>query len=148
MTARPTPESTRREGVPSRPVRLADGRDWGLSLPTVRLTPRLEVRPDEFGRPVERVTVDLGFGYPAEIQRLLDRVGAACEGGTASDQYTAFFSLAASLLRRAHDVSLVTACDLLAVPEDELPRLVGAVMAVVSARPPATGQPPHGGPIS
>jgi hypothetical protein len=108
----------------------------------------VEVRPDDLGRPIERVSVDLGFGYPAEIQSLLDRVGAVCEGGTVPEQYAAFFSLAASLLRRAHDVSLATACELLEVPEDELPRLVAAVMAVVSGGPQAPGRPPRGGPIS
>jgi hypothetical protein len=101
---------------------------------------------DELGRPVERVSVDIGFGFPVEIRRLLDRVVSACEGGTTSDQYAAFFSLAAALLCRTHDVSLTTACDLLAVPEDELPLLVGAVMAIVSAGPQATGQRSDGGP--
>ena len=56
---------------------------------------------------------------------------SACEGGTVREQYEAFFSLAAALLRRAHEISLATACDLLSVPEDELPRLVRDVMAVV-----------------
>jgi hypothetical protein len=147
MTDLPTPESTRREGVPARPVRLADGREWGFSLPTPLLAPRVEVLPDEFGRPVERISADVGFGYPAEVRRLLERLISVCEAGRIPEQYSAFFSLAASLLRRAHDVSLTTACELLAVPEDELPRLVSAVMEIVAGVG-ATERPPQGGPTS
>jgi hypothetical protein len=147
MTDRPNPESTRRDGVPALPVRLADGQEWGFALPTVRLSPRVVVLPDALGRPVERISVAVGFGYPAEVQELIDGVGAACEGGTASEQYASFFSLAAVLIRRAHDVSMATACELLAVPGNELSRLVGAVMQVVSAGPEAPAGESQGGSI-
>ena len=54
MSERMTPDSTRREEIPARPVRLADGADWGFSRPTVRLFPEVvtgidliaEHRPD------------------------------------------------------------------------------------------------------
>ena len=132
MFERMTPDSTRREDVPARPVRLADGADWGFSRPTVRLFPEVVAEVDRLGRPVERVTVGIGFGYPPETQRLIDEVRGACESGTIREQYEAFFSMAAHLLQRAHEISLPTATDLLTISADDLPRLVRDVMAVVS----------------
>jgi hypothetical protein len=126
------PDSTRREGIPAHPIRLADENDWGFARPTVRLTPRVVTDPDRLGRPVERVGVSVGFGYPLEIQRMISGVRSACERGSVPEQYEAFFSLAACLLRRAHEISLATVCELLSVSEHELPRLVREVMAVVS----------------
>lgn len=127
-----TPDSTRRDEIPSRPVRLADGADWCFARPTVRLFPAVVTAIDPLGRPVERVSVGIGFGYPAEVRRLVDAVRSACTRGTVREQYEAFFAMAACLLRRAHAISLRAACDLLSVSEDELPRLVREVMAVVS----------------
>lgn len=132
MSERMTPSSTRRQGIPSSPIRLADGASWGFSRPTVRLFPKIVADLDRVGRPVERVTVGIEFGYSLETQRLIDGVRAACARGSVREQYEAFFSLAADLLRRSHEINLAAACDLLSVPEDELPRLVRDVMAVVS----------------
>ena len=144
MSERPTPDSTRRDGVAARPIRLADGSDWGFASPTVLLIPRPETRYDGFGRPVDRVVVELGFGYPLAIRRLLGDVRTACEQGPISSQYEAFMALAISLLRRAHDVSLTTACELLTVPDDQLPRLAGEVMEVVSGQEVSDGREPRG----
>ncbi|MCA1684592.1 MAG: hypothetical protein LC745_01120 [Planctomycetia bacterium] len=127
-----TPDSTRREEVPARPIRLSDGADWGLSRPTVRLFPEVVTGLDPLGRRVERVTVGIEFGYPLETQRLIEAVRSACNRGTVREQYEAFFSMAVSLLRRAHEIPPAAACQLLSVSEDELPRLVREVMAVVS----------------
>ena len=132
MSERMTPDSTRREGILARPIRLAGGACWGFSRPTVRIFPEVVIDRDRLGRPVERVTVGIEFGYPLETERLIKCVRAACERGTVEEQYEAFFSLAACLLRSAHEVSLASACELLCVSEDELPRLVREVMAVVS----------------
>jgi hypothetical protein len=132
MCEHPTPESTRRDGVPACAIRLADGNDWSLAKPTVRLMPRVEVQPDQFGRPVERTIVDLTFGYPPSIQRKLDDLRSSWEYESVASQYEAFFSLAGSLLIRAHDISIATAYELLAVSDDELARLVGQVIALVS----------------
>lgn len=139
MPDRPTPDHTRREGVPARPVRLADGLDWGFARPTVRLTPEVVTETDRLGRPVERVTVRVGFGYPPAVRGWIDGLQSACEGGNVPRQYEAFFGLAAALLRRAHEVSLADACDLLAVDACDLPRLVREVMSVVSEAEPAPG---------
>lgn len=132
MPERMTPDSTRREGVPARPVRLADGAAWGFARPTVRLYPRVAVTADPLGRPVGRVTVGVGFGHTPEVQRLIDGVKAACGAGSVREQYDAFSALAACLLRRAHEISLPAARELLSVAEAELPRLVREVMAVVT----------------
>jgi hypothetical protein len=134
MCERPTPESTRRDGVPACPIRLADGNDWSFAKPTVRLVPRVEIQPDQFGRPIERMIVELAFGYPLSIQRKLSDLRSSWECESISSQYEAFFSLAGSLLLRSHDISLATAYELLAVPDDELARLVGQVIALVSSK--------------
>jgi hypothetical protein len=132
MTQRSRPRSTCRDGVPSRPVILADGDTWGFALPTVRYSPAVAVSPDAFGRPVERVTVEVGFGYPLEIQRLIDGFRTASELGTAAEQYAAFFTLAAALLRRAHDLDLTTACELLEVSDADLAHVVNAALEAIS----------------
>ena len=126
------PESTRREEILARPIRLSDGGHWGFSRPTARLFPQVVSGLDRLGRPVERVSVVLGFGYPLEVERLISTVRSTCELGLVREQYEAFFTLAARLLLRAHDIDLSAACELLSVTEDDLPRLVREVMAVVS----------------
>lgn len=132
MTETPTPDSSRRDGIPVRPIRLADGRDWGFSRPTARLSPAVHAGQDRLGRPVERISVATGFGYPLEISRMIEAVRAACDRGSIAQQYEAFFFLASSLLRRAHEIDMATACELLSVSEGELSLLVREVMAVVN----------------
>lgn len=127
-----TPDSTRRCHVAARPIRLADGALWGFERPTDRFFPMVVTDLDRLGRPAERVTLGTEFGYPLEVQRLIDGVRSACECESVGRQYEAFFTLAVCLLRRAHDISFATACDLLSVSEAELPQLVREVMAVVS----------------
>jgi hypothetical protein len=133
MCEHQTPESTRRDGVPACAIRLADGNEWSFAGPTVRLMPRVEIQADQFGRPVERTIVERAFGYPPMIQRKLGDLRSSWEHESLSSQYDAFFSLAGSLLLRAHDISLATAYELLAVSDDELARLVGQVIALVSS---------------
>jgi hypothetical protein len=127
-----SPESTRREGVPTRHVRLSDGAEWGFMRPSVLLRPKVVSDRDRLGRPVERLSVEVGFGYPAEIRSLIDTLQNACEGGSALEQYDAFFSLSVALLRRTHEIDLATACGLLSVSEEELPRLVRDIVAVIT----------------
>jgi hypothetical protein len=136
MSERLTPELTRREGIFTQPIRLADGREWGIALPTVTLMPRVVVSTDEFGRQSELVSVDVGFGYPSEIEALCRSVQAASASGPVQEQYTAFFSLAAAVLRRAHDISLEAALQLLEVSGDELPALVRTITASALRREP------------
>src|SRR5438105_943412 len=132
MCDRPTPDSSRRDEVLARPVRLSDGAAWGLLRPSVRLQPRVVPCVDALGRPVERIAVAVGFGYPPEVESLLVAVKGACDGASVERQYEAFFALASALLRRAHEISPAEACELLSVTDDELPGLVREVMAVVS----------------
>jgi hypothetical protein len=137
MSERLTPELTRREGIFMQPVRLADGREWGIALPSVTLRPRVVLSTDEFGRQSELVSVDVGFGYASEIESLCRSVRAASGSGSVEEQYGAFFSLAAALLRRAHDVSLDAALQLLTVSGDELPGLVRTISAIALRREPS-----------
>lgn len=134
MSNRPTPETTRRETVPSRTIRLSDGADWSFLCPAVRLTPRVVTETDATGRRVERVTLDIGFGYPTDVEVLIDALRLACERDSVPEQYESFFSLAAKLLLQAHNVDLQTVCSLLAVRDAEVPRLVEEVIAIVVAR--------------
>ena len=136
MFNRPTPESSRRDGVPARTLRLSDGEEWGFLRPSVRLQPRVTLDHDALGRPRERITVAVGFGYAPEIEALIRAVRDACDRGSVERQYEAFFTLAAALLRRVHDVSVADACALLSVAESGLPGLVRDVMAIVSETTP------------
>ncbi len=130
--ARPTPDRTRREGVRASPIPLADGRAWGLALPTHRLRPEFEAGVDALGRPTETVRVVAEFGYPLEVRRLVDDLRSACEAGSPGPQYEALFTLAVALLRRAHDLGPAEAAALFESDVDDLPGLVDAVLAVVT----------------
>ncbi len=87
---------------------------------------------DGFGRPFEKISVEVGFGYPTEIQRLIEMLEESCRVGPVARQYEAFFNLAVALLRHAHEINRSTACGLLSVSEDELPRLVRDVVSLIS----------------
>ena len=133
MSERLSPNLTRREGVATHPIRLADGEEWGIARPAVRLFPKVNTEVlDRLGREVECIAVDAGFGYPLEVERLVDRVRIACAEGSTQEQYAAFFTLASQLLVRAHELTLEDACELLSVSEDQLLRLVREVMSVVA----------------
>jgi hypothetical protein len=81
------------------------------------------------------MTVKLGFGYPSSIQRKLDAFQASWDCESVSSQCEAFFSLATSLLMRAHDIGLSLACELLAVSEKEISGLVEQVVTLASSDP-------------
>jgi hypothetical protein len=132
MDDQPTPDVTRREGVRAFPVTLSDGNDWGLALPSTRLRPRVELGVDVLGRPTEIIRVEAEFGYPIEIRRLVDDLRSACEGDEEEPRYDTLFRLAATLIRRAHDIDLATAASLLELDVDDLPRLVEVVLSVVT----------------
>ena len=132
MSDRFTPEPTRREGARVRTVRLADGADWGLARPGARLFPKFVTETDGVGRPTEHVTMATGFGYPSTVHNAIDRVQSACEGGSGPARSEAFVTLAASLLRLAHDVPFLTACELVSVSGDDLRRLVGVVTELLT----------------
>ena len=131
MAERPTPQSTRREGIPSQSIRLADCELWGFARPTIRLSPKVVNSLDVMGRPRERICVELGFGYPCKIDRLIQNVRASHEHGSTKEQYDAFFELAVGLLRRCHDLSQEFACEVLTVSEEEVPILVEVVMSLI-----------------
>ncbi len=145
MDKLPNPEQTRREDVTSRPVRLADGHDWGFARPSRRLIPTVVEGMDLLGRRTETIAVRPGFGHPLEIQRLLDGFRASCDEGPTAEQYEAFFALAVALLCRAHEIDRSTACALLTVEGAELPRLIAEVLAVAFETPHETSLRPEEG---
>lgn len=112
-------------------VTLADGRAWGLASPTVRHRLEVVADGDELGGTVDRLVAVTGFGHPPEILAAVERLNGFRQARAATGAlYEAFFSLAVALLRRAHDLDLVTARGLLEVPDDRLLELAEAVMSV------------------
>jgi hypothetical protein len=136
MTEIPTPEDTRRDGIPFAPVRLADGRLWGFARPTTRLVPIIAEDEPGVGRTPPRITIHLDFGYSLAISRLVDALRIASRGDSATQQYQAFCSLAIALLKHVQDVERTTASDLLNLDSDALPGLVREILAIVSEEPP------------
>lgn len=132
MFDQPTPETTRRVSAPGRPIRLADGAEWYFLRPSTRLSPKVVVETDPFGGRVERVAIDITFGYPMRIESLIAGLNHACEHGGVMEQYEAFFSLAAELVVQAHDISPQAVCVLLRVDEEGLPQLVSEVISLIS----------------
>jgi len=136
MEIPPLPDRTRREGVRAYPITLADGRSWGLALPSLRLRPEVEAGVDALGRPTETIRLAAELGYPLEIRRLVADLRAACDGDEAARRYETLFRLAVALLRRAHDLSATEAATLLELGGDDLPGLVETVLAVVTGECP------------
>lgn len=130
-----SPQATRRAGIPSRSIVLSDGLEWGFSLPSRLIRPRIVGSCDSLGRQIERVTVEIGFGYPLQIRRLIDRLGKSHDHGSVSEQYDSFMNLAVSLLTRCHDIDVSFACRLLTVSEEEFPALVDHVSRIISQWP-------------
>jgi hypothetical protein len=144
MRERQTPDATRRDGVAAHPVRLADGNVWGMALPTMRLSPRFAVATDEFGRATVRVATHAEFGHPAAIEKLRTAVHIASESGSVAEQYEAFFSLAAKLLRRVHEIDAEAAWELLTVSDSEIPTLVNSVLTVADGQEHSSSLVPRG----
>jgi len=132
MVDTPSPEKTRRPGVEALFIGLADGNDWGLALPSIRLSPRVVEEVDSLGRPTSRIEVRTRIGYPLEITQLIDQLRLACQQNSTEWQYEALIQLAAALIIRAHEITLSDAVSLLEVGSDDLPRLVEAVLSVVT----------------
>ena len=132
ILARRTPDTTRRPGIPCRPIVLADGAEWCFLRPSIRLCPRVVVETDSMGGRVERVAVDVNYGYSMLIESLIGDLNEACDHSGIVEQYDAFFALAAELLLQVHDISLQTVCGLLAVGEENLFHLVSEVISVIS----------------
>ncbi len=126
------PEKTRRLGVETFPIKLADGRIWGLALPRPRI--RLNVLPgvDPIGRPIETIGLVTVFGYPLEIRRLIEELQRTSTQGSAELQHEALFRLAMALVQRAHEVPTEIVADLLEMELDELPAFVETVVSVVT----------------
>src|SRR5690348_6603124 len=142
----PSPEETRRAGIPVRRTVLSDGNAWGFALPTARIRPVIKSgRADFVGLPSGDVAVAISYGYPFPVDGLLHELAASLRQDTLDSQYKAFFNLAAALLRRAHKIDQQAAYALLAVDLSDLPRLVNHVIRVVSTRPQFDGQ--ESGPV-
>ena len=135
-TACPQPEATRRGLVPAESVVLADGLAWGLAGPTPRYQPEFGKTTDTRGQPEAAVRVTARLGYPWEIERLVDRLGAACQSGTTlahdRERFDALMTLASALLRRAHDLDRREAEVLLDLDPAGLIRLVDAVLRIIN----------------
>src|SRR4051794_24212264 len=132
MDERPNPNRTRREGVDGFSIILADGNIWRLALPSPRLRPKVIKGVDSLGRPTQSIEVETEVGYPLEIRRLIGDLRSACELETAERQYETLIRLAAALICRAHEIDLGEAASLLELELDDLPRLVEAVLSVVT----------------
>ena len=150
--AGPSPATTRIIAIPARMIPLADGRAWGLALPTPRYRPEVITGVDPLGRPTETIRLVARFGYPPAIERSIADLRAACSGASpASDlgRFEALMALAVALLRRAHDLTLIEAVGLLDLDGDGLSILVDAVLATVTGSsadsPPASNRPFIGG---
>ena len=132
----PSPETTRHASVPVRQILLADGRLWGLALPTPRYRPGVIPGIDLLGRRTETIRLVARTGYPVTIERLIDRLRTACLGANDStsegERFDALIALATALLRRAHDLTLLEAVALLDLDGDGLCRLVDSVLAIVA----------------
>ncbi len=144
MSKRPAPEATRLPDVPIRPLRLADGNTWGFALPSLRLIPSVVRTTNSLGQTTESVSARVETGYPLEIRRLWDDLRRAHETDSPAPHYEAFFALAVSLLRRAHDISPSDARELLSVADEEWPRLVDEILAIVTSTRAETSSPSNG----
>jgi hypothetical protein len=132
MDERSLSDRTRRAGVESASIALADGNVWGLALPSARIKPVVAQSVDGLGRPIETIHVETEYGYPIEIRRLIDDLRAACEQGSAEWQHEALFRLAAALIRRVHDLELEELAGLLEIGLEDLPDFVATVLSVVT----------------
>ena len=130
-----SPQRSRREGVPASPIELADGNSWWLALPATRLKPEVVEGVDHLGRPSRSIRLIAELGYPMEIRRLIADLHSACDSLDPGGQYEALIGLAAALLCRAHDIEWTAAVPLLELGLEDLPRLVEAVLSVVSGGP-------------
>lgn len=131
-----SPDRSRREGVEAFPLLLADGNYWGFALPSPRLRPEVLEGVDGLGRPSRTIRLVSEIGYPLEIRRLIDDLRSACVRDEPERQFEALIHLAATLVRRAHDIDLGRAVSLLEMGVDDLPGFVEAVLAVVSGECP------------
>jgi hypothetical protein len=126
-----SPETTRRPGVVTRPVRLADGREWGFFLPTLRLIPAFHGMRDETGRSITAVSYRVEANLPLAAQACLDAVMAAGDGVAPEALLRSFLALVAELLLASHDVDPEAVVDLLDLDPREFPRLVDEAFASV-----------------
>ena len=130
----PNPVASRRLGVATRPIRLADGNAWGFSLPSKRFKPRFKSELNS-EKPIE---IEIAVEHSLDVRRRLDDVFDALETGFELERFEAFLGLAAALLQEGHDIDSKTAATLLDVLEDDFPRLILEVVsiALIEAVPP------------
>lgn len=131
-----SPESTRRPGLIARPVRLADGRDWGFVAPTVRLVPVFQRGTDEAGRPVIAASPRVEAALQPAIQARMDAVSVALDAGVRDDLLRSFLALVAELLLSCHDLDPEVAVALLDLDPREFPRLIDEALAAVGGADP------------
>ena len=118
--------ASRRPEIATRAIRLADGNDWGFSLPSSRFMPKFGV---DF-RSEDLLKIEIVVEHSLEIRRRLDDLFDALESATEQDRFETFLSLASAMLQEGRDVDLETALKLLDVAEHDLPRLILEVVSV------------------
>jgi hypothetical protein len=126
-----SPEATRRPGVVTRPIRLADGRDWGFVLPSIRLIPTFYDARDEAGRTITAVAPRIERMLPPAVQARLSAILAAVDGRAPDALLRAFLSLVVELLLSSHDIDSETAIALLDFDPREFRRLVDEALASI-----------------
>ena len=129
---------TRLPDVPYHTIRLADGNDWGFSLPGRRVVPSVVRSRDALGGTIESVSARTEVSYPLEIRHKCQQLWKVHPTGTPDQQQDAFISLAIAMLRRAHDIDHEEARALLSVSDESWPRVVEDVLALVLSRGPGT----------
>ena len=122
------PIASRRPDVEARPVRLADGNAWGLSLPSRRFKPIF----NGIAKPDQPPEIEIVVEHSLDVRRRLDDLRDAIESGTEIDRFETFLGLASALLREGHEIDHQTAATLLDVAEDDFPRLILDVISVAT----------------
>jgi hypothetical protein len=122
---------TRRPGVAARPVRLADGRDWGFVLPSIRLSPVFYDATDDSGRTITAVAPRIERTLPPAVQTRLSALLAVADERAPDALLRAFLSLVAELLLASHDIDPETALALLDFDPREFPRIVDETLSTI-----------------
>jgi hypothetical protein len=126
-------DRTRRKGIQTFEVQLADGKLWGFALPGLRLYPIARHESDASGRTKTRIALAARPGYPIEVLRLRGELAAACKVDDADRVVNAFRCLAIALLQSAHDLELTEAKALLDPSRVDLQEIARALIPVVFA---------------
>lgn len=133
-----SPDATRIGRVKGRPFRLADGREWLLASPDVRVRPKFtRVEPINGVEQQPTCTIETRVGYPMHVERkvqaLLDRINEGAEIiGFAEVVDPAF-----ALLRMCHNVTPEQALPLFELSGDEVEDVAVGIIRMLRGVEPA-----------